>query len=162
MIEIPVGDEQEAELYLTVQEKATIALDWFEMDTREDGSHYWRRCSGAPEPARDLAHAAHGDGLILPDDYRYQFMIDALDALSEAEDEDDAYMLLEADVYTRDLTEWLNSSPLRVYYLGEAMDVYADGDGFQVLACAQLEEKQEVLYMVKDWLEKWEPDEELD
>ncbi|MCK4300023.1 MAG: hypothetical protein KAX80_10850, partial [Planctomycetes bacterium] len=60
---------------------------------------------------------------------------------------------LEADAYTSGLTAWLHSSNYRVGYLSEALEAYgSDLDGFQVLALAQVQEKQEVFDKVLEYL----------
>ena len=72
----------------TVQELAKLARCAFTLETREDGSEYWTHNRCAPEWIGELCNTAHGD--MLPDDYRYRFIVQALDALEEAEDVDEA------------------------------------------------------------------------
>lgn len=43
----------------------------------------------------------------MPDDWRYQFIVDSLDALSEESDPDDIQP--GGDIYTHDLTGWIHS-----------------------------------------------------
>ena len=60
---------------------------------------------------------------------------------------------LEPDIYTSDLTGWLHSLNSRVYYLGEVMQECGPfRDGFQLLAAAQLHEKQETFQQVLEAL----------
>jgi len=49
----------------------------------------------------------------------------------------------ETDIYTSDLTEWLNESENNVYYLGEAIEEGAE-DGFKALSMAQYKAIEEL------------------
>lgn len=104
------------------------------------------------EELKDLIRKAHGDKL--PDDYCYEFIVEALDKIAECQegareyDIIDAIYEIEADVYTSNLTSWLNSRADRVRYLTEALEECEIKDGFQALAVAQQKEKQEVALSV--------------
>lgn len=54
---------------------------------------------------------------------------------------------IEADIYTSDLTEWLNSKNSRVYYLTEALEELDVKNGFHLLSYAQFLEIEEVYQM---------------
>lgn len=43
----------------------------------------------------------------------------------------------DVDIYTKDLTEWLNENVENVYYLTEAINEYNANDGFNALTMAQ-------------------------
>ena len=67
-------------------------------------------------------------------------------------------MLLEAidrevDIYTSDLTGWLNKSVWHVYYLGEALKLGSAEDGFQLLMraqyCAIEEVWREIIHLIQ-------------
>lgn len=62
---------------------------------------------------------------------------------------------IEADVYTSNLTEWLNSKNSRVYYLTEALEEIEFKDGFQLLAYAQSREIEEVYQMGFEVIQKY-------
>ncbi|MGC0153538.1 hypothetical protein ACPRNU_13835 [Chromobacterium vaccinii] len=66
-----------------------------------------------------MVHAAHGD--MLPDDHRYQFITDAVEALANYDDPEEAIEAIQPDVYTHDLTKWLASNNSRLDYLSEAI-----------------------------------------
>lgn len=128
--------------------KAGEALTFFKQITRNNGDTVWIT-ENAPEWVNNLCHKAHGE--MLPDDWRYQFIHQALCALSESEDWDDVE--LEADIYTNELTAWLHSRADRVYWLTEALTEFGPiNDGFQALQTAQYLEKREVLEIVKEAL----------
>ncbi len=126
-------------------------------DKRDDGSKFYKFvCANEvdEERCRALAFAAHGDGDMLPDDWRYEFIVEALSALSETDDPDE--IELEADVYTSDLTRWLNSRNSRLGYCDEAVReglVSESADMSARLTGGQYMEKREVLALVREYLE---------
>ena len=128
-----------------VNELAREALEWFETGTRDSGEKFVKTKDGRPDWLKNLIFTAH-DGM-LPDDHRYKFIEDALQYISDQDE--DAHLdcpEIEADSYTSDLTAWLNSRNDRVYYLTEALEEYEIKDGFQALQMAQLRERGEVYY----------------
>jgi hypothetical protein len=127
----------------TVNELAREALEWFETGTRNNGEEFVKTKEGRPDWLENLIFTAHGN--MMPDDYRYKFIEDALQYISDQdEDADLDRPEIEADTYTSDLTKWLNSRNDRVYYLSEALEEYGTNDGFQALYLAQLCERGEV------------------
>lgn len=131
----------------TVQKIADEAARWFRKDDQTD--RFFLK-DGAPCWIADLVHKAHGN--YLPDDYRYRFTYEALDALSTCEDPGDVSM--EPDVYTNQLTGWLHSNANRIYYLNAALQEFGPfNEGFDLLSAAQLLEKDEVLSIVRQYLE---------
>jgi hypothetical protein len=127
----------------TVNELAKEALGWFITDTRDNGEEFVKTKEGRPDWLENLIFTAHGN--MMPDDYRYKFIEDALQYISDQdEDADLDRPEIEADTYTSDLTKWLNSRNDRVYYLSEALEEYGTNDGFQALYLAQLCERGEV------------------
>ena len=149
----------------SIQDKAAEAAAWFVTDTRDNGDVFIKTKDDRPEWLTDLIHDAHGDKF--SDDYRYQFISEALDAIADSgETEDDAQdriYEIEPDVYTSALTAWLNSRADRVYYLTEALEEM-DGmcDGFQLLAWAQNREQMEVAQSVLASLAKLTEEDEED
>ena len=86
---------------------------------------------------------------MLPDDYRYKFILDALEIIANSDQEAELdYPEIEADIYTGDLTAWLHSRNDRVCYLTEALEEYDIDDGFWALQEAQLREREEVYFSV--------------
>jgi hypothetical protein len=96
------------------------------------------------EELKNLIYKAHDN--MMPDDYKYSYVVDALNLISECSEDDiqEEIYNIEADIYTSDLTNWLNSSNSRVYYLTEALEEYGITDGFQALSIAQQKERQEI------------------
>jgi hypothetical protein len=145
----------------TIQELAQMYSAMFVRKTRDNGDTFYCASDDADENLISIIHAAHNDREMLPDDYHYEFTKDALDALSENEDIDDARQsATEADSYTSNLTKWLNSRNDRVYYLTEALEEFGCKDGFQALSTAQTLEKEEVFNAVVSALESIEIEDE--
>lgn len=128
---------------MTIQEKAAEISKMFVEKTRDDGSKYWSTDS-ADEAIRDMCHDAHGE--MLPDDWKYRFIVDALDLIAEADDVDD--VTIEPDVYTADLTAWLASHNGRVDYLTRVLEEFGTTDGIGAIAMAQAFEREEVYFSV--------------
>lgn len=105
------------------------------------------------DACRTLALAAHDNGSVLPDDWRYQFISEALDALAEYSDPDE--IQLEADIYTNELTSWLGSRNDRMCFCDEAAKDYGEtGNMATRIMLGQLREKEEVLAAVRAHLEE--------
>lgn len=116
----------------TIHELAADAYRCFETATRDDGSHYVRTRDDAPEWVGDLVRAAHGD--MLPDDWRYQAIRDALGAIDDAgadADLDDLgheFADGNVDTYTGERIAWLGSHASRAGYCDEAADEFGGED----------------------------------
>jgi len=89
------------------------------------------------------------------DDYNYEWFNEAFDylleAIGETKEIDEAVSIVEdfefefeADIYTSDLTKWLNSSAYRPEYLGQAVREMEATDGIGILSMAQYLEKGEI------------------
>lgn len=138
-----------------VREKVRIlageALAYFEHRRRHDGTEYWAVEKGAPEWVYTLVWKAHGE--IFPEDFRYLFIIEALEAL--AENPEGAGDFLEPDVYTSELIKWLDAHPgYRARLVDEAVNEFGWESLFKALQAGQLMEKEEVLGIVRAFLEK--------
>lgn len=140
----------------TVQNRAAEARAFFIFQKKRgatsDDNEIWMLKDKAPHWITQLVRDAHAD--YAPDDYRYEYIVDALELLSESEDPDEAREALEADIYTSDLTEWLASNISRVGYLSEVLEEFPDtDDGFDLLSRAQYQERSEIFDSVLDSLE---------
>lgn len=129
------------------------ALCYFEYRERHNGTKYWAVEKDAPEWVHKLAFVAHAEGDILPEDFRYLFIIEALEALVENPGEPE--ILWEPDVYTSELLKWLEAYPnYRMGLVDEAVSELGWNGLFDALRAGQLKEKQEVLTLVRAFLEK--------
>lgn len=149
---------------MTIQELAREWLDWFEVGKRDDGKTFFYLKDGAPEELHKMVRRVHGD--MLPDDYKYEYIVGALEAIADYDgDEDDIEELadeLEADCYDSDLLEWLNSHSIRTWYVDKAVEEMGHGGGIiEDIAMGQVEEEREVFFTVlEDLREKLEEDDE--
>ena len=146
----------------TIEELARELSRALERTKRTSGEHepgldhYVRLKDGSPHWMTEVCHAAHGD--TLPDDWRYEFIEDATDALAESGGDLDAAQeaLDESDhyVYTSQLTGWLHSSNVRLGYVEDASEEFGgDLDTAQALGLGIRVEQRETLRRVYRALE---------
>ena len=131
----------------TVQELAKLARCAFTLETRENGSEYWIANRCAPDWIGELCHTAHGD--MFPDDYRYAFIVHALDELEEVEDLDEAGHQWEFEPYLSRLAHWRGSHNHRFSYCDDWAEERGEPkDTYHRLAGGHLQERLEVLNLV--------------
>ena len=133
---------------MTIQELAGHYSKMFVRDTRDDGTEYVKTIDERPEELTELIHKAHGD--MLPDDWRYKFIEEALDQIAETEEEDDLDCPeLESDIYTYNLLQWLASRNDRYNYVDQATEEYGHGNSLiNDIMLGQIKEKEEVYFSV--------------
>ena len=151
----------------TISKKAEYFKSFFELkdvpETRSATGKIWINKDHENQLVTDLCFSAHSNGEMLPDDFVYTQIVDALDIFCECENEERArerIYEIEPDCYTSDLTEWLHSNNNRVYYLTQALEEMGITDGLQALAAAQQLEKQEIANAVLNYLINIEIEEE--
>src|SRR5881394_1069495 len=133
-----------------VQQLAREANGYLRRDTDRD---ILLPADGAPPWFTDLCHHAHGS--MMPDDWRYEFIQDALNAIEDGADED----RLDLDAlypYTADRLAWLASHLDRPGYCDAAAEE-AGGPPADVLAFVAWgmdRELREVLDLVRSKLEE--------
>lgn len=137
-----------------IQGLAKEARSGLECKFRADGEPFYCLKDQASDWIKALVHAAHGD--MLPDDYRYEFIVNALDHLTDCENPDDARDSIEADCYTSDLTDWLSSHNSRLAYCDDNDYTQSDSSMFTRLQNGQLAERDEVFESVLSSLEERE------
>jgi hypothetical protein len=143
----------------TIRHLAQQYAQAFTLKTKQDGSEVYVRKEPADDELQDLIQDAHDD--MLPDDFRYQFIVEALQALADNEDPDDAQLSIEPDIYHHELTAWLDSNIGRTDYLTQVQqDCGPIQDGFELLSTAQLFEKYEVFHSVLASLNRIAEDDE--
>jgi hypothetical protein len=137
---------------MTLQQLAAQVRSQFAQDTRNNGETFWSRKTGTDDWIQELCHAAHGN--MMPDDWRYEMIVEALDAYAEYDDPDEAECSIEADIYTYELTGWLHSRNDRYSYVDDAATEYGErGDLLEQLSLGQIAEKREVYASVRRSLE---------
>jgi len=148
----------------SIQDLAAQVRDQFESRTRDNGDVFWCRKTEYRDQdwIMNLVHKAHND--MLPDDHKYEFVIDALDLIQELSDPDEPE--IEPDIYNHDLIKWLGSHLSRIGYCDQYMEDYgADTHAgiVRLLQGGQQSEKMEVynivLQALRDRLEELEDEE---
>ncbi len=139
-----------------VEELAKQANAGLERRKRNDDDRrgYITAKDDAPEWLQDLCRHAHAN--MFPDDWKYEFIQDALamledDADAEGRDMDEAYP------YTADRLHWLASSLERPGYCDEAAEEYGLPKKPNILAFIAIgmqQEANEVFDLVKSWIEE--------
>lgn len=105
-----------------IRQLASEAGEWLERRPKPGGRSSETIVTirdGAPDWVESLCHHAHGD--MMPDDWRYEFIDDALSALADGAEEDG----VDLDTlypYTADRLAWLASQIDRYSYCDEAAD----------------------------------------
>jgi len=136
---------------MTIQTLAKEAAGYFTRRNRIDGQGFWCTADDTPEWVVALCHKAHGD--FLPDDWRYAFIYESLNAVADSEAPGD--VRLDQDVYNHDLLSWVSSHLWRPGYCDAATDDYGTipENLMQHIAWGQEQEKNEVLASVLASLE---------
>jgi hypothetical protein len=125
-----------------IKELAEIMLTFLTTGKRDNGETFVKQKDDAPDWVNDVCREAHGD--LLPDDYRYAFIQDALEAIVNSDDLDD--IEIDADTYTSDLIDWLGSRNSRYSYVDDAIENFGKSDTIiDDIRSGQLVEKREVL-----------------
>jgi len=131
------------------------ALSCFEYRRRPDGegSGYWALGESAPAWVRELVWAAHDNGGMLPDDARYLFVVEALEALADNPEAPES--LLAPEDNTSQLLRWLGAAPsYRIGLVDEGVREFGWRGLFSALQAGQLLEKEAVLDRVRAFLEQ--------
>lgn len=150
-----------------IRARAAIAAAWFETAERAGGDEFYRLRDGRPEWVQCLVWRAHGDGELMPDDFRYATTHAALEFLAESDDDprDRSHEFADqtVDVYTFDRLAWLASNLRRPGYCDDAVAEFGppDPDGIvERAALGQYAEACEVFELVLDALEQLPDDDE--
>jgi hypothetical protein len=108
----------------TISEFAKELQGMFITDTRDNGEKFIKTIDNRPEWLSNLIMEAHGD--MMPEDYKYQFISDAIDYIAENGDNEDLLDCpeIESDCYYSELTAWLHSNTTRIFYMDEAFEMF--------------------------------------
>jgi hypothetical protein len=136
----------------TVRELAELAGGHFTTRKRGDEA-IWVVEDDAPPWVTDLVLAAHDAGNLLPDDWRYGMIVDALQALAEVDDPDDADVRGDVDIVTHRLLEWAASHGDRLSYVDQGFEDFRPStDIASALQLGQRLEREDVLAAVRAFL----------
>lgn len=131
----------------TVQNLAGEALSYFVTKHRDNGEAFWCLSDNRADWVHGLAMNAHGD--MMPEDWRYKFIVDVLNALDDGDTD-----APEPSIYTHELTGWLHSRADRYAYVDEAVSEMGGFSGLvEALQAGQAAEIREVFESVLDALE---------
>ena len=147
----------------TLRELARLGADSFTTGTRPDGTPYTHRTPDAPDWVQSIIFAAHEDGDIFPDDFRYAVTAEALEYIAETthDPEDRANEFADdTDVYNSDLTDWVGSNALRGSYVDEANEDIPAENFYAGLMRGQALERHEIYAAVLNYLRGIADDEE--
>jgi hypothetical protein len=138
----------------TVQTLAEQVYSAFIKDKRTNDNEFLKLKDGSPQWMTDLCHACHRTGqgvwdVMLPDDWRYAFIHEVAGIMSEANADDLDCPNLEPDIYTHELTSWLNSRADKFGYCEGLVD---GKDALQTIGMGQMREKEEVYYQALAFL----------
>jgi hypothetical protein len=142
----------------TLLRKAKTARSFLKEYSSKDNRKVVLVLEDAPSWMTDLCRDAHGD--MMPDDHKYRFIKESLDAIIESitgGDEGELFTQVEPDIYAHDLLTWVSSNIMRVTYVDNAVENYGHGESvIDDIGMGQLVEKNEVLDLVTRTLEKLE------
>ena len=139
---------------MTIRQLANQSLEMLETKVRTNGDNYVCFKDDRPQWMQDLAFRAHNNGAMLPNDYRYEFIESALTAIANHDGIEDIRNSIEADIYTSDLTAWLNSRNDRYQYVDNAIEDYGKGASvMDDIRMGQYVERLEVFDAVANFLE---------
>lgn len=106
---------------MTIQAIAQDLYAAFATSTRVNGDTFYRLKTGSPRWMKVAVKAAHDNGNIRPDDWRFQAIHDVAELLAECSDPDDIDLESLVDVYDSELLAWLESSTWRMSYCDDAL-----------------------------------------
>lgn len=131
---------------MNIQQLADKYYQSFELKTRKNGERFYCvKDDCKDDQLTELIRTAHGD--MMPDDYKYQYIHDALEAISEQSNDDNDYSP-EPDIYTRDLLKWVSSNLTRTDYCNQAIEELGCTSFDSILTFGQILERQEVYQSV--------------
>lgn len=140
---------------MSIENLAASYLQYFEARTRLDGSDFKTLTDDRPDELYQLIYDAHNG--MLPDDYKYDFIVEILQAIADTDDPED--IEIEASIYNHELLNWLASRIDRVEYIHQAVNDFGmpkEFDFMELVRWGQWQEKQEVLQSVLQSLESIE------
>lgn len=137
-----------------IQKLAEYANRFFERKKRGEEDFYALK-DRYPTWIYDMVFQVHDKGHWTPDDYKYLYVVEALDHLLEGMNPEEPE--LESDVYTSDLLKWFSSHRERMGIVDEAVKEmgWDEERGIEgAIALGQWREKEEVFRLVVEALEE--------
>lgn len=144
-----------------VRTEAKAILKGFKVSERvkagrdEAPQRFYHLKDNAPQCVKDLVYKAHKIDDVLPNDYIYEFIVEALQLFTESgavrmsELEEDINEI-EPDVYNADLLRWVSDNLAFSAWVDEALSEYGAKDLFQALQIGQQLQRQAIARSVLD------------
>lgn len=131
-----------------VKEYANKMYSAMERATRNDGSEFVRlkdNCENEEEYTSIIydVHADLNQGL--PDDFTYRVIREMLAEIEDQEDIDSPEDI-EADIYTRELLDWMREDLSRIERVNDALKDIGGDDIISLMMYAQAQEKEEIYH----------------
>lgn len=142
----------------TVQELAEESLKylkWGKRTKEAGGEDYCFTKDEAPQWFKDLVYKAHKIDDVLPNDYIYCFISDALSLIAGSDEPEEAILEIEGDIYNHDLLKWLSNNLTFSCYVDEVIQEYGtneDTQFFNILMDAQKRHKEVIARSVLESL----------
>ena len=133
---------------------ASYTLKWLEARPERKSVRSVYLKAGTPDWAYDLAHAVHDNANIAPDDYRYLFLEQSLDAIVDNDGDIEAAEEQLQDVYQSryDLGQWFAESHDGWNRTEDAIKELGTHDLEAAMSFAQAGERLEVFHIVVSFL----------
>lgn len=143
----------------TIFELAEIMSKAFETRKRNDGKNFYcikdeyniHQENTEYSWINNIIHDAHMVDDVMPNDYIYQFIRDAVDIISECETEEEIeerFFEIEADIYYADLFSWVSDNLNFSSYVDEAMQEFQLTDLCSALQYGQQRHKEAIAFSV--------------
>ena len=142
---------------MTIKTLAQIGVNSFYTShcfaSRMPDESFYIRKDDAPEWVTQLVKEAHGE--MFPDDYKYKFVVDALEALADADDIDTAEEIMREgiELYTYKLIHWVQSHTDRLAMANEHGKEFEADTIEAFLTGGQFNERWDVFSLVLSTLE---------
>ena len=142
---------------MTIKTLAQIGVNSFTQKqcdkSRMPDEYFYIRKDDAPEWVTQLVKEVHGE--MFPDDYKYKFVVDALEALEDADDIDTAEEIMREriDIYTYKLMHWVQSHTDRLAMANEHGKEFEADTIEAFLTGGQFNERWDVFSLVLSTLE---------
>ena len=142
---------------MTIKTLAQIGVNSFTQKqcdkSRMPDEYFYILKDDAPEWLTQLVKEVHGE--MFPDDYKYKFVVDALEALADADDIDTAEEIMREgiEIYTYKLMHWVHSHTDRLAMANEHGKEFEADTIEAFLTGGQFNERWDVFSLVLSTLE---------
>ena len=142
---------------MTIKTLAQIGVNSFTQKqcdkSRMPDEYFYILKDDAPEWLTQLVKEVHGE--MFPDDYKYKFVVDALEALADADDIDTAEEIMREgiEIYTYKLMHWVQSHTDRLSMANEHGKEFEADTIEAFLTGGQFNERWDVFSLVLSTLE---------